>query len=81
MKERKLHPLLGSSANPEELAMTVKGLLIGLVPLFTFILSTQGVQIDESILLSLVERFTTALSAVLVFFGVARKVYYKIVKK
>lgn len=75
------HTWLGSSANPEELSMTVKGLLVSLVPLLMVVLKATGVDIDESTVLEVINQFTTALAAVLVGFGAARKFYFYVKNK
>ena len=73
-----------SSANPQELAMTIKGLLLSVVPLILLVLKANGVtEIGEAELNSFVENTINAVivsagavSAWQVVYGGLRKVYY-----
>lgn len=43
-----MHKLLGSSQNPEQLAMTIKGLLIGVAPLVVAIAAGFDIELGEA---------------------------------
>lgn len=68
-----MNPILQSSQNPEKLSMTIKGLLIGLVPLFIAVLSWAGVNVSDTAVVELVESVTTWLSLTVVTVGALRK--------
>ena len=64
----------GSSVNPEELGLTVRGLFVGLVPLVVFVAGQFGVDLTANSLMEVVNLGLTAVSALIVFVGVVRKV-------
>lgn len=70
-----------SSTGTGDLALTVKGALVAFVPLVLMVLNSQGVSITQSDLMDMINTFFTALSAVMVFWGLARKVYYSFTNK
>lgn len=68
------YPLLGSSANPEKLSESIRGLLILLLPI---IIRTTGYDIPEE---SIIDFFDTGLifwGACVSLYGLGRKLYYK----
>lgn len=71
------YPQLGSSANPENYAMTFKGIALALVPLVIMVAKGFSLDVSESELVELVESITLALSSVMVVYGLLRKAYYK----
>lgn len=47
MKLVKRYPQLGSSVNPEQLSLTIKGFLLGIIPFLAIINSWFGINIEE----------------------------------
>jgi hypothetical protein len=83
-----MNKLLGSSANPEELSLTIKGMIATIIPLFGLILKAAGHQVDDATL----QEFTNTLSTIVVLLGslaasvmmligICRKLYYDVVKR
>lgn len=78
-----------SSANPNELAMTIKGLLLSVVPLILLVTKTNGfTEVGEAELNTFIEgvvnaiiAITGAVAALQVVYGSLRKVYYWWVNK
>ena len=71
-----MNRLLQSSANSQNLSLTVKGLLIGLVPFIIYLAQTQEIYLTNIDLISYIDRFTFVLAEVVVFVGLMRKAYY-----
>ena len=70
--------ILKSSTRSGNLSLTVKGLFLALIPITISVANYYGIILDENILLDGVEQLFTAISAVMVLFGLARKIYYSI---
>ena len=73
--------LLGSSVNPEKLAMTVRGILLLLVPTVIAVARFKGVELGEEGIMQAIDAFIDliqAVSAVVgsvwLFWGLIRKV-------
>ena len=62
-------PQMGSSQNPEELSMTVKGVMIALIPIILMILPNTSQEVVQS----LINAIFGVVSAVMVLWGVIRK--------
>lgn len=67
-------PMLGSSADPNKVSLTVKGIVVGLIPLAVVLLKQLDIEVTADSLLELVELGLAAASAVMVFIGAVRKV-------
>jgi Na+-translocating ferredoxin:NAD+ oxidoreductase RnfA subunit len=72
-----------SSANPQEVALTVKGLLLGIIPLLTVALPALGISFNvgeyqqfADLLVEAVSAFMGFASVVMVIWGLGRKAYY-----
>lgn len=63
---------LSSSQDPEKLALRVKGILVGLVPLFIMFSQSKDWGITEGEVMELVEKLTLILSATMVVWGQVR---------
>ena len=74
----KIANLLKSSANSGKLSLTVKGLLVSLIPLVIAIADKYGVSLVETELSGIVENFFTMVSLGMVIYGASRKVVVKI---
>jgi len=76
---------LFSSADPNEVALTVKGMLLSIVPLLTVVLPVLGVSFDvgafqafANSLVNMVQTVTVAVSSTMVVYGLLRKAYYAV---
>ena len=82
-----MHKMLGSSANPENIALTVKGILIGIIPVIIIVAKGFNVDINNDELTSTVEFIVSIIvqtgaliSLVMTAFGAIRKIVYKFKK-
>lgn len=66
-------PLLGSSQNPEEVALSIKGFLIALVPLLLIILPKLGVNATPELVQELINAGFVVVGSGIGFYGVLRK--------
>ena len=71
------YPQLGSSQDSEKLGLTVKAVLIALIPLFIAIGRGFGLDLVETDLIQLVNMIATIVSSVMVIVGLTRKIYKK----
>lgn len=78
MKNAKTKKLFGSSANPEKLAMTWKGIILSLLPIIIMFAQRANVDVTETQLVELVEAVSAAISSLMIVFGLLRKLYYKV---
>lgn len=58
-----------SSANAQELSLTIRGLLVGVIPLVSIALD-----VPESLLVEIIEASTLFVSSAMVFLGLVRKI-------
>lgn len=77
MKILNKYPQLGSSANPEKVAMTFRGVALALLPLIIMVAKGFSLDLSESEIVEVIEAVTLAISSVMIVFGLVRKVYYK----
>ena len=70
--------LLSSSANPENISMTVKGLVVSLIPILIYLGNKQGLDLDQNTVIAIIDEVFTFVSALFVVFGMGRKIYYEI---
>ena len=68
-----LPSILKSSANPEKLSLTIKGIAVGLIPIAILIAGMFGLKLDSNELVALVDSFLAVLSAGMILFGLVRK--------
>ena len=73
--------MLGSSVNSEKLALTVKGILVGLVPVIIILAKSFGVDLNgETVniaintLVNSITAIGLAVSAIMTFIGAVRKI-------
>lgn len=69
-----------SSTGSENMALTIKGALLAIVPIVIAILSSQGYTLTENDVVDVINTGFTVVSAVAVFLGVARKMYYALAR-
>jgi hypothetical protein len=81
MKE--LNPILASSADPTELSLTVKGLLVIFVPIAMAVLRITGYTVPDTDTTALIDATAnvvsvgaTFVSAIMIFYGLARKLVH-----
>lgn len=67
------YPILGSSQDPTKLSLTIKGVLVALVPIIITVGQAQGWPVTEGDLMNVVESITGIVAAVAVIYGVFRK--------
>lgn len=70
-----------SSNGSQNLALTVKGALLAIVPIIIAILTAQGFSVTENELVDLINSIFTAVSAIAVVAGLTRKFYYSLISK
>ena len=71
-----MEKILQSSDGSGNLSITIKGLLLGLVPLVISLLSSQGYSVAENDLVSFIEKVFIIASAVTFIMGLVKKAYY-----
>lgn len=84
-----LQEVLGSSKNPKNLSLTVKGLFAYIVPVVIHVIRiTTGVDVEAGLIQSLIDNIllfvqqaTTLIATGMVIFGGLRKIYYQIKRK
>lgn len=65
---------LSSSENPEKLADTVKGVILGLSVLIIFVAKLGGIEIGTEEITNFAIGAGTAVSSLLVFYGLVKKI-------
>ncbi len=70
--------IVKSSANPEETAMTIKGVIILQVPVALNILSQFGVNLDKFVVINDISIAALVFGALLGIVGIVRKIYLTI---
>lgn len=74
--KKKLHPLLGSSADPTKVSMTIKSIggwaVVGVIS----IASLYGVKLEQNVLLEIVNSVAFIASSFMTLYGLLRKVYF-----
>lgn len=68
---------LGSSTNPEELSLTIKGVLLSLVPILVVILGSFGVSVVQTDLVEFINAIFAVVSACIIAYGLGRKLVKK----
>ena len=69
-----------SSTGSGNMALTIKGALLAIVPIVIAILSSQGYTLTENDVVEVINAAFTTVSAIFVFFGLARKMYYALAR-
>lgn len=79
---------LGSSVDPEKLSLTIKSILLGVIPYLGLLNGWFGFDLGESDLRELAESIPNmilavwaAASSILFVFGSLRRIYYKLTNK
>jgi len=71
-----MNTLLQSSSNPNKVAMTIKGILVLLIPTAIIVGQKYGIPLTEAGLMEFIENATIFIGAAMTAFGLARKFYY-----
>lgn len=66
--------VLASSADPTKVALTIKGMLVAVIPILIIIGQHYGFTVTETSLMELIENFTGILSAIMIGYGLLRKI-------
>jgi len=69
-----------SSTGSGNMALTIKGALLAIVPIVIAILSSQGYTLTENDIVDVINTGFTTVSAIALFFGLARKMYYALAR-
>ena len=72
-----MNKVLRSSANSENLSLTIKGLLVALIPIIIMIASKAGVMIVQGEAMEVVNALFAVVSSAIVAVGLIRKIYIK----
>lgn len=70
-----MRKIFGSSASPDKVGLTIKGVGLGLIPVLIIALKIAGVSVLESDLVSLIESLSTAVASIMVIYGLLRKLW------
>lgn len=73
---KKLPKMLQSSTDPSKLALTVKGILLSIMPLVIALFAYFGLEIATNDYAQAVEQITIILAASITFVGLVRKFYH-----
>jgi len=68
--------LLGSSADPNKIALTFKGIAVGLIPVIILVAKAFSIELSQSEILDLIESITAAISGTMVVVGLGRKIWF-----
>lgn len=77
MKLQKRYPILASSANPENLSLTLKG---ASVLLLLYLLRQAGIDVSESEILTIITVLTGIISSLMTLYGIIRKIANRVKK-
>jgi len=71
---------LGSSANPENLSLTVKSVGIWIIPAVLALAVSFGWEVKENELVELVNNLAILVAAAMTIYGIGRKIYLRFKK-
>lgn len=80
MKLAKRYPVLGSSVNPEEVMLTIKGVLLTLIPVVVMIVGGFGITLNPDDLMAFVNTLFGIFTSCITLYGIGRKIVLKFVK-
>lgn len=70
------------SSTGKGLSLTIKGILVGLIPIILILAKTLfDIDLDELELMNIIEGISAIFAGVIVVFGLIRKIYLKFTKK
>lgn len=74
------YPILGSSANPDNISLTIKSIGVWLVPAVIAIGSMFSIEFEQADLTQAVNTMAVIVAGSLTVYGLGRKLYYQINK-
>ncbi len=77
MKLVEKYPVLGSSSDPEQVALTIKGILLTLIPVVVMVAGGLNVTLNPDDLVAFVNTLFGIFTLGLTAWGLIRKIYYK----
>ncbi len=73
----KRFPVLGSSQNPEQLALTVKGVLLTLIPIVVMMAGGLNITLNSDDLIAFVNTLFGIVTLGITLYGIVRKIFKK----
>lgn len=68
------YPLLGSSEDPEKVALSIKGVLLLLVPVLVAVFKLTGLELPEVDLIAIINNLFLAFGTLFTVYGIVRKI-------
>ena len=75
-----MNKLIASSKNPEQLSMTVTGILTAIVPILVAVFQALGIEIAEGMIFDIIQQISVVISGLLMLYGMLRKAFFAIVR-
>ena len=75
-----MNKVLGSSADPERISLTIKSVGVWLIPGIIALTAYLGLDITQNELMELVNNLAILVASAMTIAGIGRKIYYKFVK-
>ena len=72
-----MNEILRSSANGQNLSLTVKGILVALIPIITTLAGKLGVVIAQGELATIIEGIVGVIASIMIVYGAGRKIYIR----
>ena len=75
------YPILGSSADPEQVSLTIKSIGVWAIPALIAVITYFGLDITQNELVDLVNNLAILAATAMTVFGLFRKIYNKFIIK
>jgi len=75
-----MNKLIASSKNPDQLSMTVTGILTAIVPILVAVFQALGIEIAEGMIFDIIQQISVVISGLLMLYGMLRKAFFAIVR-
>lgn len=75
-----MNKLLGSSANPDKLSLTIKSVGVWLIPGVLALCTVFGWEVTKVDLVDLANNLAILVASAMSIYGIGRKIFYKIVE-
>lgn len=75
----KIHPMLGSSVDPEKISLTVKSVGVWLVPGVLALFTVLGWEVTKIDLVDLINNLAILTASAMTIYGLGRKIYIKVI--
>jgi len=75
-----MNKFLVSSANSENISLTIKGIAVAVVPIILLVLNNAGVEISQTEIDEIVSVIISLVSMAMVAYGLLRKIYFFVKK-